>query len=193
MPSRSIRAELFGLRDTLAALAGLKRAVRNKAMRPALTEASALVLARARTLAPPGETGLLRKSLTKKVKTYRQSGIVVGMVGPQTGTAAGRRVAGKRVRKLTAFGRRAQALGVQPARYAHLVELGHRLVKGGRLPRARLGRVAAALSRGAAGGGRVIGHVEAHPFLGPAWRATRGQAVEVIARRIAAELEKAKK
>lgn len=169
MPSRSIRGELVGLKEALKALDGLSRTVRNKALRPAMTEASKLVQGAARALVPVGETGMLKKSLDRKVKTYRGSGVVVGIVGPRTGLA-GARKGGKR---LTAFGRKIAALGVNPGKYAHLVEGGHRMV--GHRP----GLVAA-------------GAVRPRPFLRPAFERSREQAVAVIARRIAAELAKVK-
>lgn len=74
----AVKMTLVGLEDSLKNLAGLKKSAQNRIMRPAITELSQRVLKNARQLAPK-KTGALRKSLKKKVKTYKS--VVVGIVG----------------------------------------------------------------------------------------------------------------
>ena len=91
-------------------LALLKKAIQRRVLRKAVTAASKPVLAAAKAKAPR-ETDLLLKSLGRKTKTYRSSGVAVAIVGPREG-----------------FGREVEVNGeVQiqdPIFYAHLVELG---------------------------------------------------------------------
>jgi len=66
---------------------------------------------------------------------------------------------------------------------ARWVEWGHRQVRGGRYRLLPNGKTL--------GHGHVIGEVDAHPFIRPAYEATRQEATNVICTTLAAELEKA--
>lgn len=160
------------LADLLADLEGLKKALRNRILKRAIGAGTKLILREAKARAPR-ETGLLRKSLGRKVKVYRNSGTVVGIVGPRAGfketvtRSRGRWLPGPVVS--------------DPIRYAHLVELGtrpHALGKGSNL---RKGRQSGHTHPGAA----------ARPFLRPAVQALGTQVRAAIAREVAAGLAKA--
>ena len=71
------------------------------------------------------------------------------------------------------------------AHVARWVEYGHRLVLGGRL------RVLA--SGKTRGSGKQVGQVDAHPFIRPAYEASRSAVAEAICTTIATEVEKAGK
>jgi len=61
----------------------------------------------------PVDTGLLKKSIGKRTKTYRGSGAVVSVVGPRKGFA----------------GQDAQGRQKDPTKYAHLAERKHGFLK----------------------------------------------------------------
>lgn len=114
----AIKGEIAGLKDVLKRLHRLKQGVRNRVLRPAVTKAVKPIAKHAKHLAP-WRTGMLRRSMGWRVMAYRRTGTVVGIVGPRSGfkkTKAGR--------QQTALGRKYKATGINPTRYAHLVELG---------------------------------------------------------------------
>ena len=100
------------------------------------------------------DTGTLYKSIKAVVRTY--PGRVVVVMGPERKT-------------VTINGKKKNA-----ANYASLVEFGHRMVRGGTLPREGKRRT----HRHA---GRQVGTVRAKPFMRPAWMQTRVQAQMIMA------------
>jgi HK97 gp10 family phage protein len=107
-----VRARLTGLKDVLDRLAHLrKQTTRSKIARRALQMASTPILKTAKRLAPK-ETGLLRKSIGRRLKTYRRTGTVFVMIGPRYG-----------FKQLVTLASGKQHLR-NPIKYAHLVELG---------------------------------------------------------------------
>jgi HK97 gp10 family phage protein len=80
----AIRAEVTGLRQVFKRLRQVDEKVRKKILRSALTAGGQIVLQEARAKVPV-DSGLVKESLGKKVKVYRQSGTVVVIVGPRTG------------------------------------------------------------------------------------------------------------
>lgn len=115
-----IQARVEGLDGVLKALGSLDKRLRKKGVRKMAMEGGKLVLRRAKQLVPR-ETGLLKKSLGRKVKAYPKSGIAVAIVGP-------RNEAKFRQQVTRTKGRRAsRTLIANPVRYAHLVEGGTQL------------------------------------------------------------------
>lgn len=112
-----VQAKITGVKELTATLSGLARAVRNKILRKMMGEAGKVVLKRAKQLVPR-ETGLLKKSLGRKVKLYRNSGVGVAVVGPRTGPKFRQTVTRTKGRW---FPRTAIS---SPTKYAHLVEGG---------------------------------------------------------------------
>lgn len=113
-----IKGDLKGVKEAAQALEGLKRGLRNKVLRRAVTAAARVVLRSVKAAETRRRTGQLKKSLDIKVRTY-SSGAVVGVIGPSRGF---RIMLGKQP--------------VDPIYYAHLVEAGvrpHALGKGSRL------------------------------------------------------------
>lgn len=149
-----ISGKLDGMKQSLASLAGLGRTVRNQILRKALDKATQPMLKRAKQLAPRGPTGLLRKSLGRKIKTYRRSGVVVAILGPRKG-----------------FRKVVNGKPVDPVRYAHLVELGRGAVA---VKKARI------LSSGTKVFGRRVRPAPAKPFLKPAFQQGKKAAEAII-------------
>lgn len=150
-----IRFRVYGYDTVLRRLQRMKQGARNRVLRPAVTKALKPLLASARSLARV-RTGLLRRSLHWKTLTYRRSGVVVGLVGARTGFKATRQ--GKRT--ITPLGKKYKALGINPVRYAHLVEFGH----GGPRP------------------------ARPYPFLRPAWDANKALVARIVQAEVAAGL-----
>jgi HK97 gp10 family phage protein len=118
-------AEIEGVTQTLNAFALLGNRIRKKGVRRAVTKTSRSISKIAKSNAPR-ETGLLKKSIGQKVKTY-PSGNVVGIIGPRYGFRRAVKV------KISKRGKRSLRLGKKgeegkryrnPVNYAHLVELG---------------------------------------------------------------------
>ena len=99
-------ARLEGIEKAIADAKALERRIKRGGMRTALNKATTPILRKAKALAPR-ESGLLRRSLKKKVITNTKTDAVTVMIGADksvTGTYKGK------TRK--------------PSRYLHLVELG---------------------------------------------------------------------
>jgi len=115
-----MRVELKGLQDVVRRLNRLDRTLRGKILRKAVTRAVQPITKDAKRRVPV-DTGWLRRSLGYKLKGYRSSGVVVGIIGPRTGYQTTR----KRGKTLTAFGQKLTAnTWKRPTRYSHLVEFG---------------------------------------------------------------------
>ena len=81
-----VKVELNGLQDVLKTLARVKKAASSKILRKAAGAASKILVKEVKARVPV-DTGLTRKSIGRRVKTYRKSGTVVALVGPRTGFA----------------------------------------------------------------------------------------------------------
>ena len=170
-PDRVGSFRIEGLDPLMANLRGLPITMQNRIVRPAVASASRVILKSAKAHVPVRH-GTLRKSLGFKVKTYRASNQVIGLVGPRKETS------------LTEVLPKGKAIRHRPVRYAHLVEFG----TAAHIVAAR-GHGKALRIRGA--GGKfafrrrvVIPAVHAKPFLRPAVAATRGQVAAVMRAKI---------
>lgn len=144
------KARLDGVEKAWRALDTLKQGVRNKIKRKALTKGSQIVTRAAKANAPK-ESGLLRKSLSYRIRAYRRSGLVVAYIGPRLGF------------KAVYKGRNRD-----PIYYAHILERG----RGAVVPqKARL------LSEGKPGRvfGRKVKAVPGTRFLERSFRSTKAQ------------------
>ncbi len=166
---KAITVELKGLKDAAARLHNVKQSVRTAILKPAINEGTKPVEKAARSRVTKS-SGLLKKSIGRKVIGNRTSGVVVGLIGPRKGFGA------------TVTRADGTTVYEDPVHIAHLVEFGRRAVE------AR-GKV---LSTGK--GGRVFGKrvkaAPARPFLRPAWTATKAEAERVIAARVKVEIAK---
>ena len=106
-----VQMRIEGLEELRDKLLKLKRVTGRKVVRKALNEASKPILRTAKAKVPV-DTGLLRKSLGRKQKSYRGGRSVV-IIGPRTGFKREVTVAGKKQVR-------------NPAKYSHLVEFGTR-------------------------------------------------------------------
>lgn len=133
----------------------LKKVVR-RVQKPMIAEARRRVRRR---------SGQLAKSLGTVIRTYKQTN-VIAVAGPRGGF------------RTTWNGR-----PIDPVFYAHLVEGGHRIARGGKLA-SKKGR------RTKGKQGEHTGDVPAYPFLGPAFEANKDTAKTAAIREIAKEIEK---
>ncbi len=104
---RTFTVALEGIPKAIQDAANLERRIKRGGLRMALTKATADIVKRAKALAPR-ESGMLRKSIKRKIKTNTRRDTVTVIIGSDKsvhGTYKGQE------RK--------------PARYMHLVELGH--------------------------------------------------------------------
>ncbi len=115
-----ISAKIEGVEELVKQLRQeLPARMQTKILRKAIGDGCRVILKAAKQKVPVGETGLLKKSLGTKIKAYRTTGNVVGMVGPRTGSKKT-----KKGKVRTALGKKFDAAGVAPHLYAHLVEKG---------------------------------------------------------------------
>lgn len=105
----SMNVKVEGIKDLVKKLESMKKSKASKILRKACTKGAQPVAKSAKAQAPV-ETGLLKKSIGHKVKSY-PSGVVVGIVGPRVGHGTEVVVNGKPEYR-------------DPVYYSHLVELG---------------------------------------------------------------------
>ena len=113
--------------DLSYALIGMAEDMRSVVLVKGVKEAVKPILVAAKRFSKRSErTGALRASLTTKVIGYKNSGKAVGLVGPDRNYYS----KGKAVKGLGAL---FAAKRIRPANYAHLVEYGHVIAKGGKV------------------------------------------------------------
>lgn len=145
-------------------LAEVDRKAARKAIRKGVNEATKIVTADAKANVPR-KTGLLRKSIGRRVRSYRGGSVISGIVGPRSGFAT-----------TLANGKK-----VNPAKYAHLVEFGRKAVK---VKKALLlaDKFAKAVF------GTEVKAVAPRPFLRPAWDKNESRSVGEIAKALNAAI-----
>lgn len=169
---------------------------------PAVEAACGPILAQAKANATLSmDTGALQDSLVLKVVGYKNTGTVVGLVGPDRNYRVNGRLAGKLA---TLFGASRGEVR-RPANYAHLVEFGHIIAKRGKLRGTyqlelvgtgrytTKGRELKRWRRGAlikAGGGTAGGFVQPKPFLRPAVISTRAEQAAAFEAAVARGLDR---
>lgn len=149
-----------------------------KGMRSGINQVTKEVLGEAKVNVPE-RSGRLKKTLGRKVKSYRQSKIIAGIVGPRKGML------------VTIDGVR-----VDPAKYAHLVEYGRGPVEAGTKKNRRTGnqddtgrRILSSQNTAVSPQqpdvfGPEVGPVEPHPFLRPAYDAVRPRVNATLAKHL---------
>lgn len=145
-------------------LAEVDRKAARKAIRFGVNEATKFVAADAKANVPKG-TGLLKKSIGRRVRSYRGGTVISGIVGPRSGFAI-TLPNGKKV---------------NPAKYAHLVEFGRKAVKAKKalLLADKFANVVF---------GKEVKAVAPRPFLRPAWDKNEARSVGAIANALNAAL-----
>jgi hypothetical protein len=175
-----------GMGDLSAALLALPEDMRNTTLKQGVWRAVQPIKVAAKRFAKRSEdTGALRESITEKVVNYPQSGKCVGLVGPDNDFYW----RGSKAKPLAALYGNAR----RPAKYAHLVEYGHLIAKGGSLkPQYNLvltptgafsknGKPLKRWKRGtikAPAKGTASGFVRAKPFIRPAVITTQAEQSE---------------
>lgn len=110
-----ITGTITGLKETQAALKSLPGKLQRRILRPAMDRATKPLYMTARKNAAK-DSGLLRKSITRKSVVYK-SGTIVVVIGPDTKHR-------KEVVRKGSYSKKPQI--ANPAKYAHLVEFGTR-------------------------------------------------------------------
>lgn len=151
MPAAAFRIE--GGRELERALIKLADKVQRKIIKKAIRKPARSIVKMAKTLVPR-ESGLLAASLGTKIKQFKRSGTIVGIMGPRTKFKAPKKVV---ARLGGSFEKR------KPANYAHLIELGTK-------PH---------IQPTFMGGGMHPGS-PAKPFLGPAMDAHKSKAFKMM-------------
>lgn len=111
MPFR-VKQKVEGVEDIIKSLNILKQGVRNRVVRKGLNEPAKLLVKEVKTRIPK-RSGLTRKSIGRKAKTYK-SGVVVVIIGPRKG-----------FRKEVVVNKQTGATRIHdPVNIWHLIELG---------------------------------------------------------------------
>jgi HK97 gp10 family phage protein len=118
----TIQARVEGVEKAIKSLDALGRTVKNQILRKAMRAGARIIITAARAKVPV-DTATLKKSFSVKLKAYRQSGVMVAVVGPRTGM---KKQVGTRIRGA----HKGEAVYRNPAKIAHLVEKGHARGKG---------------------------------------------------------------
>lgn len=191
MSGISVRVE--GAKELERMLAGWKPSARRRIVRPGVRKAASIVSKAAKARAPVG-SGLLKKSIGVKMRTYRD-GTVVGVVGPRHGfkravSGSGRSRTIVTKKNVSEFHNSLVRVRAQnPVKYAHLVHGGtqpHAIGKGSQIVRSRVEGSAVAVSKSGARyrrtirstsagtqTGRMHPGTRANPFLRDAFTTTR--------------------
>lgn len=164
--SLKIKAHIEGIEKVQAILKGLPPQIARRVLRPALTAEGSKVVTQGKRLVPQA-TGLLKKSLGKKTKTYTGSGTVIVVVGPRSGFKTV--IAGKKH---------------DPTKYAHLVEFGakpHSIVSrfGGRKVYGRKKRNYTTVMHPGAPAQHSLSKAYKYGLVGAAERMTQRMAIEI--------------
>lgn len=155
----NISIDVQGVRQAIDNFDSLKRGVRNKVLRRA-NQASAKPAkdSAKKTASFTDRSGLLRRSLIAKTRTYRNTGAAVTVIGAD--------------RNVTGYYRGRRRV---PANYAHLVELGHKFPGQGLRRQLRL-RTNQQGQAPQTTGGMVAGR----PFLAPALESNVSSALAIF-------------
>lgn len=200
MPATTRLVHVTGIETISEVLKGLPREMRARILATAVEEgAKPLVASAKQHLRRSVRTGALYMSVGKRVKEYEHTASAVAIVGPQRGYFRGR----EQVKK----GESAQG-AESPSHYAHLIEFGHHIAKGGSLrPQYNLvltqtgavsknGKPIKRWKRGtikAAAKGEKAGWVAARPFMRPAFMKTKGAVATALVRSISKGVERVRR
>ncbi len=157
-----IKTTVTGATAARANVAQLTDKLARGAMRTGMAKAARVMAAKVKSLAPVGQTGLLKKSIKSKVKTNVKRQSVIAFVGPSN------KVSGQ----VDRFGT-GDIQTVRPAKYAHLVEFG----TGARGVYGQKGRT-------------VTPGNPPRPFMRPAFESAKGEATATYKREVAAAIPK---
>lgn len=167
---------LQGDKELIRTLDRLAASAVRRIVRPAVSRAL-VPLNKAMKRRAPVESGALKRSLGRKVKSYPRLGIVWGAVGPRSGYAV-----------------RFQGRNRDPRYYAHLVEFGTAPHSMGEATKAHgekhIHRRAKLLAKAQKSGGRTHPGTPARPFARPAFDEARGAMETILNEQIRVNLAK---
>lgn len=172
----AVTAQVIGAEAVMKSLANLKGAVQRRLVRGALTAAARVVAKEMKALAPR-DSGLLKKSIGQVVRTYRNKGVTLAVIGPRRGFK-------RFVNRTRADGSKRQVMS-DPVKYARLVEFGtepHALGKGSDL-------LTKKKSKGKQHGLMHPG-TRAQPFIRPALERKKAEAMNVFTQKLREGMER---
>lgn len=169
--SLNMKAEIKGVQEAARSLSRLEKAVRNKINRKAITKGSQVVNKDIKQKVPT-DSKLLRKSLSYKVRTYRQSGVIVSFIGPRLG-----------------FREMVRGKMRDPRYYAHIADRGRKAVAPKRKKRLVFEAGGSGRSRGILIFARRVRAVPGTRFMSRAWQSSSGPAQAVMVAEIKAGVE----
>jgi len=138
----TVRTKIKGLKPLLDRLDGLKRSTQKSVVKKAVDAAGKVTLDAIRPLVPT-DTGLLAKSMGRKVTVGRKSGVAIAIVGPRRGFKV-TRAEDRTSRTMTGFamtkkgkvrkvilrrGGSRSPVGMNPTQYGHLAESGRKGIR----------------------------------------------------------------
>ena len=185
-----VTLRMKGVPELLATLQNLDKKAARQGLRAAVDAATKPVLKSAKANVPV-ETSTLKRSLGRKVKPYRNSLTVVGIVGPRK-DKQGKDKNGKH-RRLVHISSGGRKHWRDPVKYAHLVEFGtrpHSLAKGDRIAR-KDGKRSGSVRQ--TQGARHHPGTSAQPFLRPALDANRRNCKGIMKRVLRDHIRKARR
>lgn len=123
--ANSASRQVVKMEGIIEALQGIPRDLKTQILATAVGEAARPIVQSAKRHAESSKlTGALQASLASKVRKYKGDEVAVAVIGPDRSYYRG---SGRLKKKDDRRG------AEQPARYAHLVEFGHVIAKGGKL------------------------------------------------------------
>jgi HK97 gp10 family phage protein len=162
-----ISASVQGMREAYAALSKAAKKIQRDGSRKAANAGGKVVL-KAMKGAVRVRTGLLKKALGRKVKSFGDSGVSVAIIGPRTGFKVVKQKDGSTAKVQTKFSRldgtRVNKKGETVNKYSNPTQYAHLVDKGTRRSRA-------------------------YPFRAPVQQATAGQVRDAMAEAVRAVVE----
>lgn len=176
-----MRLRMKGVPELIRTLREIDKKVAKKALRDGVQESTKPILKDAKAKVRV-DTKLLKKSLGRKVKSYKGGEVIAGIVGVRKGTKGkkGNRTRTDKFRVQVGTDAKGKAIYMDPIKYAHLVEFGtrpHSVGSGDMLK--RKGRKAGQVQRG----GKHPGS-KPYPFMRPALQKNKGGSKVAIRRAI---------
>lgn len=184
-----IKYEMTGIPELYKALRDIDAKVARKVLKKAIGEAIKPVVKTAMELVPV-ETETLKKSLGKKIASYKSGLIVTGIAGPRYDKTPKKGKPAKPKKFAKTFTRGGKQVTRIPTFYAHLVEKGtrpHALGKGSRI--ARLTKRKVNVNQH----GNMHPGSPAEPFMAPALEKNKGTVSLTIMKFMKAAIDAANK
>lgn len=168
--STKAQVKIEGIPELVAKLNSLPAAARGESISKAMDDAGRIVSSRMRELVPqPGSPGYSKRYGKRQAKSK-----LVDAIDNKTLSYRSEKFVGS----LAVI--RPSLQNGPAARHRHLVQWGHRLVRGGSIQKKQGGTAPKAVSKDRRGTGKVVGWVEGRDFIRRAFTDTESQATSAI-------------